>query len=105
MKTIKKESKTFNIGEYCQGGVITIEIQGNSILVIGREWDFSKGSTKSSNQSNSKEFTRLVVAVDDGGAYTKLYNFLTELTSHYYTETIIDYIETKVKLGDTFTSW
>jgi hypothetical protein len=51
-------TKTFKIGEYAKGGIITVEITGKVIVVIGKEWDFSTGSRRSSDQSNAKEFTR-----------------------------------------------
>ena len=42
--------KTFKIGEYAKGGIITVEIKGWSnshIAVIGKEWDMSKGTRRS----------------------------------------------------------
>lgn len=89
-------TKTFKIGEYCRGGIITVEITGKVIVVIGKEWDFSAGSTRSSNQSKAKEFTRGTVSTDEPDAYNKLYNFLIELTTHFYTEQVIKWINTKV---------
>ena len=47
--------KTFKLGEVCKGGVITVEIKGQIITVIGKDWDFSQGSKKGSNQSNAKD--------------------------------------------------
>lgn len=95
---INMKTKTFKIGEYCTGGIITVEITGKIIKVIGKEWDFSKGSRRSSDQSNAKPFTTGTVEATDPQAYTKLYNFLSDLTTHYYTEQVIDWIKTKVKL-------
>ena len=60
-------TKTFKIGEYCKGGIITVEIKGKVISVIGKEWDYSKGSRKSSNQSNAKEWCRGTVLATDSG--------------------------------------
>jgi len=96
---MKKVTKTWKIGEYAKGGVITVEIQGNSIAVIGKEWDYSKGSNKSSDQSNAKEFSREVIAVDDAGVEYKLSNELCDLTTSYYADEIVKWIKTKVKLG------
>jgi hypothetical protein len=92
-------TKTFKIGEYAKGGIITVEITGKLIVVIGKEWDFSTGSNKSSDQSNAKEFTRGTVLSTDENAYRKLYEFLSDLTTHYYTEQVIDWIKTKVTLA------
>lgn len=91
-------TKTFKIGEYAKGGVIEVKITGKIITIIGKEWDFSTGSKKSSDQSNAKEFTRGTVESTDENAYRKLYAFLIDLTTHYYTEEIIKWIETKTKI-------
>lgn len=99
MAKTKVITKTWKIGEYCQGGIITIEIQGNSIAVIGKEWDYSKGSNRGSDQSKAQEFRRDVVAVDDNGAPYKLRNILCDLSTSYYSDEIIKWIESKVKLG------
>lgn len=97
-----KATKTWKIGEYAQGGIITVEIQGNSIAVIGKEWDYSKGSNRGSDQSNAQEFRRNVIAVDDGGAEYKLGQVLCEITTSYYADEIVKWIKTKVKLGGEF---
>lgn len=91
-------TKTFKIGEYCKGGVLTVEIRGKIITVIGKDWDFKAGSTKSSDQSNAKEFTRGTVESTDPQAYRKLYDFLSDLTTHYYAEQVIDWIISKTKV-------
>lgn len=95
-------TKTFKIGEYAKGGVITVEIVGKVVSVVGKEWDFSTGSRRSSNQSNAKEFTRGTVLTTDREAYRKLYDFLSDLTTHYYTEEILKWIQSKVKLNDSW---
>jgi hypothetical protein len=100
--TMAKATKTWKIGEYCQGGVLTVEITGKVIAIIGKEWDTSTGYNKSSDQSNAKEFTRGTVTADDSEAYRKMYFFLTDLTTSYYADTILKWIETKVKLNNTF---
>jgi DNA polymerase III alpha subunit len=94
-----KSTKTWKIGEYCKGGIITVEITGKIITVIGKEWDFSKGTRKSSDQSGAKEWTRGTVLADDSEGYRKLYDFISDLTTHYYTEQVIDWIKTKVNLS------
>ena len=91
--------KTFKIGEYCKGGIITVEINNMDINVIGKEWDFSAGTRKGSNQSNAKEFTRIVVPIKDSNAYRKIDNFLIDLTTSYYTDCILKWIESKVKIS------
>jgi hypothetical protein len=92
------KTKTWKIGEYAKGGIITVEITGKVITVIGKDWDTSTGYKKSSNQSNAKEFTRGTIVTTDDGSYGKLYDFLSDLTTHYYADTIIEWIKTKVEI-------
>ena len=90
--------KTWKIGECCRGGIITAVATEKKITVIGKDWDFSKGSTRGSGQSSAQEFTRLEVDPSRGDTYRELYNFLSDLTTHFYAETVIDWIETKTAL-------
>jgi len=88
-------TKTFKIGEYAKGGVITAEVHKNTIKIIGKEWDYSQGSSRNSNQSNAKEFTSLEVGKNDANCYGKLNNFLNDLTTSYYSDVILEWINTK----------
>jgi hypothetical protein len=99
---MSKATKTWKLGEVCQGGVITVEINGNVINIIGKEWDSSAGYNKSSDQSNAKEFTRKTIVTIDSEAYNKCYFFLTDLTTSYYADEISKWIETKVKFERKF---
>ena len=92
-------TKTFKIGEYAKGGVITAEVNGKTITVIGKEWDYSQGTRKSSNQSKAKEFIRREFNAESSECRWNLESFLNELTTSYYTSTIMEWIETKVKIG------
>lgn len=89
-------TKTFKIGEYAKGGIITAETTSTTVTVIGKEWDFSKGSRRSSDQSGAKEFTRKTVRIDDRDAYRTLYMFLGDLTTHYYADQILTWVKGKV---------
>ena len=89
-------TKTFKIGEYCKGGVITIETTKTQVKVIAKDWDFSKGSNKGSDQKNAKEFNRLEVGLTDSGAERKIDNFLNDLTTSYYAGVVLDWIKSKV---------
>lgn len=89
----KTKTKTWKIGEYCKGGIITVEITGNEVAVIGKDWDTSAGWNKGSNQSKAKEFDRETVSLDDNDAHRKLSNFLNDLTTHYYSEQVLEWIE------------
>jgi NMD protein affecting ribosome stability and mRNA decay len=97
-----KATKTFKIGEYCKGGIITVEINGNVIDIIGKDWDTSAGYTKKSNQSNAKEFDRETVLSTDSNAQRKMMDFLEDLTTYYYASEVLDWIKSKVKLGSEF---
>jgi len=92
-------TKTWKLGEVCRGGIITVEATSKQVNVIGKEWDYSKGSRRSSDQSNAKEFTRETVNTDSAYAYRTLDNFLNDLTTSYYAGQVMDWIESKVKLG------
>ena len=92
-----KASKTFKIGECAKGGVITVEIQGKIVTVIGKDWDTSKGWSKGSDQSNAKEFTRGTTIATETNARRQVDNFLNDLTTAYYADKILKWIETKVK--------
>lgn len=91
-------TKTFKIGEYARGGVITAVATKDKITIIGKEWDYSTGSRKSSDQSNAKEFTRLEVKTSEMNADRKLNEFLCDLTTAYYCDMIMDWVYTKTKI-------
>ena len=93
-------TKTFKIGEYCKGGVITIETTKTQVKVIAKEWDYSKGSSKNSDQSKAKEWNRLEVNLSNSDAESKIDWFLFDLTTSYYTGEIMDWIRTKVTFND-----
>lgn len=93
-----KATKTWKLGEVAQGGVITVEVKNKEITVIGKEWDFSTGSRKSSDQSNAKEFTRKTFNADSSNVQRELADFLCDLTTSYWADEITKWIETKVTL-------
>jgi hypothetical protein len=97
-----KATKTWKLGEVAQGGVITVEINGKVITIIGKEWDFSTGSRRSSNQTNAKEFTRGSVLSNEQDAERKLYMFLSDLSTSYWADEIIKWVKTKVKIEPEF---
>jgi len=96
------KTKTWKIGEYCKGGIITIEITGTKIKAIGKDWDHSKGTRRSSDQSGAKEFTNIVVVSIDNCARRDLQEFLEDLTTSYYAGQILEWIESKLKFGNSF---
>ena len=88
--------KTFKIGEYCKGGIISVETTKTQVTIIGKDWDFSAGSTKSSDQSKAQEFTRETVNVSDSNANRKILDILCDLTTSYYADKIMEFIEKNV---------
>ena len=92
-----KKTKTFKIGEYCKGGIITAEVTDKQVTVIGKEWDYSKGSNKGSDQSNAKEFDRCTVNIDNPNGAREISNFLNDLTTSYYSEQVMDWLEANSK--------
>ena len=81
-------TKTFKIGEYCKGGIITIETTKTQVKVICKEW------------SDKKEWNRFEVNLSNSDAESKLDWFLFELTTSYYVGEIMDWIRTKVTFND-----
>lgn len=96
------KTKTFKIGEYCKGGIITVEIKGNTIAVIAKEWDHSQGTRRGSDQKNAKEWDRLTVEADVDGVERKLLDYLCDLTTSYYADQVLEFIKSKVTLNKSF---
>jgi hypothetical protein len=96
---------TWKIGEYAKGGIITVEINKDKVDVIGKDWDMSKGTRRSSDQSNAKEWTRLTVKADEDRAKRNVLEFLQDLTTSYYADMILKWIESKVKLSTQGDGW
>jgi hypothetical protein len=93
-------TKTWKLGEYAKGGIITIETTKTQVKVICKEWDSSKGYNKGSDQSKAKEWNRLEVNLASSDAESKVNWFLFDLTTSYYTDVILDWIRTKVTFND-----
>jgi hypothetical protein len=86
-------TKTFKLGEVCKGGVITAVTTPKTVTIIAKEWDYSQGSNKSSNQSNAKEFNRLEVIIGTTNAFMRLDAFISDLTTSYHTEQVLDWVK------------
>lgn len=93
-------TKTWRLGEVCRGGIITITTTKNSILVQAKEWDYSKGCNKGSDQSKAKEWNRLEVNLSSSEAERKVDCFLFDLTTSYWAGEIMDWIKTKVEFNN-----
>ena len=95
-------SKTWKIGEYCAGGILVAETTAKEVRIITKEWDFSKGSRKGSDQSGAKELHRIEVNLNDTGIERQLSDYLNEQTSSYYAEQVLDWVKTKVTFQPEF---
>jgi hypothetical protein len=88
--------KTFKIGEYCKGGIITVETKGNNVAIIAKDWDYSQGTRKGSNQKNAKEFDRRELNFENDSSTREANNFLHDLTTSYYAGQVMKFIESKI---------
>lgn len=91
-------TKTWKLGELARGGVITIETTKTQVKVIAKQWDTSKGFSKGSDQSQAKEWNRLEVNIAEKDSRSKIDWFLSDLTTSYWADEILKWIETKVDL-------
>ena len=87
-----KATKTFIIGEYCKGGIITANVDGNQLTIIGKEYVHGNKKTQ---QKGAKEWCREVYDSKQGGAERELDNFLCDLTTSYYAGKVTDWAKTK----------
>jgi len=91
-------NRTFKIGEHAKGGIIQVIIKNDIITVIGKDWDYYNSVNKCSNKSNTKEFTRKEFSATSQNSYKQLYEFIIDLTTSYWTNKILNWIQTKVEL-------
>ena len=85
-------TKTWKIGEYMDGGVLTVEIKKDTVTIIQKEWDYSKGSRRSSDHSSAKELDRKSFVINNYNARNDMYRYLSTMTTHYYSEEVLDWI-------------
>lgn len=83
-------TKSFKIGEYAIGGIIKVDINGKVIQVKALDY-YSKNEVMSGS-----------VMSDEYDAKRKLDNFLHELTSTYYANKIMEWIESKVEIRNPY---
>lgn len=90
--------KMFKIGECAKGGVIQVKITGKKIDVIGRDWNHSDGGRKrQQTEAKCPEWIRRTVKSTDHNVERTLSHFLNDLTTSYYSDEIIKWIEEKVE--------
>ena len=76
--------KQFKIGEYAVGGIIVIETKDDIIKVEALDW-----VTKNPVLSD-------VFHIERSGYLSQIEDFLFQLTTAYYADTIMQFIKTKV---------
>jgi hypothetical protein len=85
-------SKTFKIGECAVGGIIRVNTNGEMIEVRSMDWDTNDILSKYEINARRQD------------ARNDLDNVLNELTTHYYAEKIIEWVEQHVTFKTEF-SW
>ena len=85
--TKMKATKTFKIGEYAIGGIIKVDISGQVLAIKALDWN------------SKKEVLNGSFTADESDARLNVFNFLNELTSSYYSDKIIQWIESKIELN------
>jgi hypothetical protein len=96
--------KTFKIGEYCAGGIIEAVVKNGEIKVVQKQWDYSKGTRKSSSQTHAQEIDEVKIDMDRWDKdYRTLSNFLLNITTSYYTDVVMEWIEGRV--GSPSKAW
>ena len=89
-------TKTFKIGEVCQGGIITVEITKTQIKVIGKEWNHENGGRRR-GQKNNKEWTREEFDIDSSRVEHRIENYISGLATSWWADNILKWIKTKVE--------
>jgi len=95
-------TKTFKIGEYCKGGIITAVATKTKVTIIAKDWDFSAGTRRGSDQTNAKEFDRREVSTSSSSARRELQDFLEDLTTYCYAGQVLDWVESKTEFTNAY---
>ena len=80
--------KSFKIGDCAVGGIIQVELKGKLLSVKALDY-YSKNEVVSGS-----------ILTDEYNAYWKTMNYLNELTSSYYADKIMKFIESKTELNN-----
>lgn len=98
--------KTFKIGEYANGGIIQAIVKDDTLTIINKEWDYSQGTRRGSDQSNAKEIDRRTFNSKTNGAYRLALDYLCGITTSYYADKILDWAKEKgCKFENRFFGW
>ncbi len=95
--------KTWKIGEYCKGGIISVDVKESEVMLYLKDWDFSKGSNAKSDQSNAKVLDEISVSRIKGIGWdnsnaicNKMEETLNDWTTSYYADKIVKWIREKI---------
>lgn len=88
--------KVFKIGEYCAGGIIEAQVSKQRVTIINKEWDHSKGTRKSSDQSGARVISTDPFSLSSPRIWYDLEMFLNTLTTSYYAGQIISWAKSKI---------
>lgn len=93
-----KATKTWKIGEYSTNGIITVTVNKNIVTVINKEWDYSAGCSRKSNQSNARVLDEHEFDCSFSSAKREISNRLHSYTTSYWADIIEKWIRTKVTI-------
>jgi len=87
MATKRKE---FRIGECAIGGIIEVTINGKVVQIRALDYNSKKEVMKGTTDTTQRD------------AYRQIDDFLTELTTYYFTQKVMDYIKGNVTFKNEF---
>jgi len=82
-------TKQFKLGEHAIGGIIKVDITGQTIRVQALSYDSKK----------PVPFYGGVVLASDRNAHDKLEEWLNDITSSHYSQKVLDWIKSKIALS------
>ena len=75
-------TKQFKIGEYAIGGIIKVDVKGNKVTIDALDYVSKK----------PVPFVRCDFHKEE---QLEMYNYLTDITTHYYADKILNHIKNK----------
>lgn len=95
---MSKSTHTWKLGEVCTGGIITVNIEDSKVRLILKEWDYSTGSRRSSDQSKAEVLEHVTYNAEDHNAYREMIEQLGMWTTSYHAEKVMEWVMTKVNI-------
>ena len=85
--------KQFKIGEYAIGGIIDITINKNELTIKALDWDTKESISGRIFDANGVDSYHIVL------------EWLNELTSHYYADKCMEYIQQHISFNERALGW